>query len=521
MYDELERTPPTPQEVVARSLSRRRRAVAAAVLLAAGAGALVFYACNADRPARYDDVLEHFKYGSIGSDRTPNGLPLEILAALPELFPHHLPEGAPHDYTAFGFIAEEGRRLPIGFSERRALVVDLTGINCAACHVTTVRERAEAPPRVYLGAPAATVDLVGFFRFLFDCAADQRFTPEDIMPGIEARRRLGWLERRVLRDAVVEMRMGLLGQRDRLHPIFASGPGATEDPGPGRVDTFNPYKLNVYHFPQDALTADELVGEADFPSLWNQRSREGLHLHWDGNNTVVHERNLSAAFGAEATPAGVDLEGIARVERWIWDLAPPPYPFAIDRALAAEGARTYREQCYGCHADRDFGEGSTARRETGVGQVEPLQRIATDPYRLWSFTHALAVHQGTLLGNGREDQRLAHFRVTGGYANVPLDGIWLRAPYLHNGSVPTLRDLLLPARERPAAFYRGYDVYDPEAVGFVSTVAREGSRRFSLFRTRDDRSGEPLPGNSNEGHEYGTDLAEAQKRALLEYLKTL
>ena len=156
-----------------------------------------------------------------------------------------------------------------------------------------------------------------------------------------------------------------------------------------------------------------------------------------------------------------------------------------------------------------------------MGQVEPLDRIGTDPHRVLSFTHDLAVHQGTLCGEGREDQRLAHFRVTGGYANMPLDGVWARAPYLHNGSVPTLRDLLAPARARPAAFYRGYDVYDPEAVGFVSTVAEAGGHRFFLFRTRDPRSGAPIPGNSSEGHEYGTALAEPEKRALLEYLKTL
>ena len=55
--------------------------------------------------------------------------------------------------------------------------------------------------------------------------------------------------------------------------------------------------------------------------------------------------------------------------------------------------------------------------------------------------------------------KFSHFRKTDGYANMPLDGVWLRAPYLHNGSVPTLRALLFP-EERPAVFYRGYDVYD-------------------------------------------------------------
>ena len=63
--------------------------------------------------------------------------------------------------------------------------------------------------------------------------------------------------------------------------------------------------------------------------------------------------------------------------------------------------------------------------------------------------------------------KFSHFRKTDGYANMPLDGVWLRAPYLHNGSVPTLRALLFP-EERPAVFYRGYDVYDWQRVGFVA-----------------------------------------------------
>ena len=70
--------------------------------------------------------------------------------------------------------------------------------------------------------------------------------------------------------------------------------------------------------------------------------------------------------------------------------------------------------------------------------------------------------------------RFTHFRKTNGYANMPLDGVWLRAPYLHNGSAPSLRDLLEPPEARPKTFYRGYDVYD----------SREGGVRFDRRRGR-------------------------------------
>ena len=113
--------------------------------------------------------------------------------------------------------------------------------------------------------------------------------------------------------------------------------------------------------------------------------------------------------------------------------------------------------------------------------------------------------------------RYKHYRKTHGYANSPLDGIWLRAPYLHNGSVPTLRDLLNPSPQRPETFYRGNNVYDPENVGFMSTEAVDAAGK-PLFKFDTN-----IPGNRNFGHEgagYGTSLPETKKVALIEHLKT-
>ena len=100
-----------------------------------------------------------------------------------------------------------------------------------------------------------------------------------------------------------------------------------------------------------------------------------------------------------------------------------------------------------------------------------------------------------------------------GYQAMPLDGIWMRAPYLHNGSVPTLRDLLEPEEKRSKTFYRGCDLYDPDNAGFLTSgpVAERTGWRLDVA----------VRGNGNQGHVYGTDLTNAEKQALLEYLKTL
>jgi mono/diheme cytochrome c family protein len=246
---------------------------------------------------------------------------------------------------------------------------------------------------------------------------------------------------------------------------------------------------------------DKTVGTVDLPSIWNQRPRQGLWLHWDGNNDRVEERNKSAAIGAGATPKSLDLESMRRIEEWLLDFPAPKYPVErIDTTRAENGRRIYATTCASCH---ELGGAA-------VGQVTPVESVGTDRGRLDSFTPALATAMNTI-GRGRP-WAFSHFRKTEGYANMPLDGLWLRAPYLHNGSVPDLRSLLFP-EERPATFFRAYDVYDWDRVGFVS----RGSGA--------EREGVPLdtslPGNANTGHVYGADLPTADKIALLEYLKTL
>jgi len=277
--------------------------------------------------------------------------------------------------------------------------------------------------------------------------------------------------------------------------------------GPGRVDTFNVGKT-PFNFPLQKMSPHELVGTADFPSIWNQRPREGMQLHWDGNNTLVSERNKNAAFGTGTTPPTIDLHNIGRVEDYLLDAKPPAYPYPVDTALANKGASIYREYCSACHgaSGKDFSG-------AGVGKVTPIGDIGTDRGRLDAYTYELAVNEATLYTG--YPWRFTHFRKTYGYANMPLDGLWLRAPYLHNGSVPTLHDMLEPAAKRPKSFYRGNDVYDALNVGFVSNVAQESGRNYFLFNVQ-------AVGNSNAGHDgkrFGTELPAADKAALLEYLK--
>jgi hypothetical protein len=495
----------TPVELETKRRRNRRLFISILVLLALFLW--LSYAYSPSRPVVYADPLEHFKYGSVGSD-IENGLPLAILRVMPRMFPEYMPEGAPRDLTAFGFIQEPGRDRPIGFSKRRRFI-DLVGFNCAACHVGVVKESETAQARIIPGMPANTVNIQSLLNFMFACAADNRFNPDAVIAEIRKDERLNPLDRFLYRAAVTQMKAGLLIRKAQLDRFLM--PSHAEF-GPGRVDTFNPYKVNQFseHYVGYKFTDDERFGTVDFPSIWNQHPREGMNLHWDGDNDSVGERNFSAAFGAGATRENIDINAMERVKDWIEYLPPPPYPFAksSDAAQVARGEQVYKQYCADCHA---FGGKWT-------GQVTTLAEIGTDEHRFNSYTPSLVPIQREYGKN--YPWQFTHFHKTDGYANAPLDGVWARAPYLHNGSVPTLYDLLTPADKRNGGnptFYSGHAVYDTTNVGFRTDVATTDGRKSFVYVISE-------PGNSNKGHtgaRYGTELSEEDKRALIEYLKTL
>ncbi len=522
-------------------LWRARRRV---ILLAVAACALfigylyIDYWYRDSAEAFFDDPVRQFKYGSTGGERLA-GIPVGIFKALPELCRDYLPrqaDGQPgQGWQALGFVYEPGMDRPVGTSLRRSLGFDRVALNCATCHAGTWRESAAGTPKLVPGMPSHGIDLGAFERFLTGCALDERFNPWQVIQAAEATgAHYSWFDRQLLQYvAVPAMKEALILLRYRFRFVDHETTA-----GPGRFDTFSSEKA-LLNWPFDHLPDREAVGIVDFPSLWLQGPRQGMQLHWDGNNNSVEERNRSAAFGSGAVPATLDRKSLAFIADWLRSPAnqPPKYPFPIDRALADRGRVLYAQYCADCHG-RDGRDFSGSR----VGKPEPIERVRTDPCRLDNYTAELAAEQGNIYA-AFPDERFTHFRKTHGYANAPLDGIWLRGPYLHNGSVPTIRDLLDPAEQRPKIFYRGGDVVDQKKLGFVSAEPAALGRASFRYETQcvDDAAAcarETNPanrhdanicvpgkwaGNSNSGHDgaaYGTDLPVADKEAIVEYLKT-
>src|SRR5687767_3419115 len=140
---------------------------------------------TSDSPLEYDDITDHFKYGSIGSEpggslfRLVGGAlpPYWIFRALPSICPDKLPGG----FASLGLVSEPGRDLPIGVSRRRRFGVDQVGFNCALCHTGTVRDAPGAPQRIMLGMPAHQLDLQRLSRFIVECSLDSRLTRENVL----------------------------------------------------------------------------------------------------------------------------------------------------------------------------------------------------------------------------------------------------------------------------------------------------------------------------------------------------
>jgi hypothetical protein len=301
------------------------------------------------------------------------------------------------------------------------------------------------------------------------------------------------------------------------------------DNGPGRIDAFDAVKFEVIGAPDDGS-----AGQVDFPSLWNQAPEMRPWHHWDGNTRSSQARNRGSTVGVGGIAMSLNKVGIDAIGAWLdRGLPVPAYPFTPpDPGEVARGLQVFTSACASCHGlyDRE------ARKVREAAESQYMERVkpGTDTERSKAFLKPAADALNDF-GERRNLWEKDAFRPVveeGEYLCGPLDGIWARAPYLHNGSVPTLADLLRPPapkgsrgraeaqRYRPKRFYRGNRRYDEGKVGWVSTEPTEGARVLFEYRTVDE-SDQPIPGNSNAGHTYGTELPEQDKSALLAYLKTL
>jgi hypothetical protein len=486
----------------ARLRTRRALAVAVVLVLLAGIGAFAYVQFfREEPPPHFASDEDHFLFGSIGTEAS-DGVPYWIWVVLPRIFPEYLP--GPGGYASLGVLAKDGREMPVGFS-KVTIGFERVGINCAVCHAGSYRLRPDDPQTIVAAAPAHQMAPQMYLRFLFACASDSRFNADTIMAEIARNYRMPLAERLVYRYAVIPATRRAILQLKERNTWMNSRP----DWGKGRIDPFNPVKFRYL-----GMQVDTTIGNSDMQPVWNINAHKGYVYHWDGLNTDLQEVVLSSAVGDGTRQEWVGrdyvrwndtdsatISSLRRIQNFIGSVPPPKYPLAIDAQLAGTGAEIYKAECANCHAPGG----------SRTGTLIPVEEIGTDPHRLRMWTPAAAATYNSYIT--QPQWKFSKFRSTGGYAAVPHDGLWMRGPYLHNGSVPTLADMLEPVENRPRMFWRGYDLFDGVRVGFDSTsdAARRNGTLFDVG----------VAGNSNAGHTFGTTLEPEQKRALIEYLKTL
>jgi hypothetical protein len=251
--------------------------------------------------------------------------------------------------------------------------------------------------------------------------------------------------------------------------------------------------------------------EMDVPAWWNLRRKSTMYC--DGRTPADSVRtNMQFLLGEKSLEELKALEPTFReIQAYLKSLEPPRYPFPIDRARADRGKVVFETTCSKCH-------GTYGPEGEYPNEVVALDRIGTDPSRALGLSDRLVAHYNSTWFAERHpaDPEMV------GYQAPPLDGIWATAPYLHNGSVPTLHHLL-KSSTRPARFLRppstDFAHYDRVNVGWKSEPVDspqslgDEEKRFLFDSSRF--------GLGNGGHTFGDKLPEADRTDLIEYLKTL
>lgn len=272
------------------------------------------------------------------------------------------------------------------------------------------------------------------------------------------------------------------------------------------------YKVQNLPFPEKFPR-----GQVKVPHLWGYGEKRKSGSFWDGEgNGELGGWGIAVELYAGQTPENVReyFDRVHSAENYLGEFLPPKYPFKIDTARADKGRKIFTTTCQSCHGEHvrdNFGHPIYEQ----VKHI-PLRIVKTDPDRLNSLTEELY----TLIEkNPLNDVIQSVRKKEPGYVAQKLWGIWSRFPYLHNGSVPTMYDLLIEPTHRPTSFSLKNagekERFDETKLGLTMIpVKNELPRRlYDTSRT----------GHSNQGHYFEgfKKLTHEDRLDLIEFLKTL
>ncbi len=246
----------------------------------------------------------------------------------------------------------------------------------------------------------------------------------------------------------------------------------------------------------------------DTPPLWHVKKKNTLYYNGIGRGDMTKLLLQASVLGVpDSAHARRSADAFQDVYAWLKTLEPPAYPGEVDAPKAARGKLIFTENCSGCH-----GTYGKPEEETYPNKVVHLNLIKTDPLYADYIRQSGIVDWYNRSWFATSTPR-SWFKPTDGYIAPPLDGIWATAPYLHNGSVPTVYELL-NSTTRPTRWTRNGDTrdYDWQKLGWRYEEGLKNKKW--TFDTA-------VPGYGNGGHTFGDKLTEEERWAVIEFLKTV
>jgi mono/diheme cytochrome c family protein len=268
----------------------------------------------------------------------------------------------------------------------------------------------------------------------------------------------------------------------------------------------DPLSLNWTAEPKLHIPAE--IIPTDTPPWWLLKKKNAMFYNGFGRGDfgrfLMASNLLTVSDTAESSVVDSHMPDVLS---YIYSLEAPKYPKPVTQTLAVKGKVLFEQKCADCH-------GTYGSKSSYPNYLIPASLIGTDSalYKAnYSDPQFIGWFNKSWFSQGDHPARLEPFR---GYIAPPLDGIWISAPYLHNGSIPTL-EALLNSKLRPKYWSRNFDnpQYDYQKIGWKYVVESKAASTSTYDTT--------LPGYGNYGHYFGDALSDTERKAVIEYLKTL
>jgi mono/diheme cytochrome c family protein len=252
----------------------------------------------------------------------------------------------------------------------------------------------------------------------------------------------------------------------------------------------------------------------DVPPWWRMKKKSSMLYIGAGRGDHARIMMTASTLCIDSVDEAKKIDAtMPDLRAYILSLEAPIYPWETDPSLVQTGEAIFGNNCSGCH-------GTYGEDETYPNLVIPVDEVGTDP-ALVAGASQFAARFVDWFNNSFYGE-IANLAPQDGYVPPPLDGIWATPPFLHNGSVPTL-EALLDSSKRPTYWQRSFNSMDYnqtsvgwhyEEVAYGQDAEPDPDKRRFIYDTT-------LYGYGNAGHTYGDHLSDDERKALIEYLKTL